>query len=676
MDGRTAGLAAGDFNGDGRQDLLAVNSAESLLQGHRDPVLAVLFPGNGDGTFAAAQRFQIGVGSLPERIHAVDINGDGRLDVAGNYPFSSLVLLGNGDGTFQGPVFSQELRGTLATFVDWSGDRRLDVITAETMDPNLAAAGSSRIDVFAGNGDGTFTLVQCIVVGVVVQALVAADLNGDGAVDPASANMGFTDVSVVLGYRDGGFVGFEGGTVDFATGFQPFALAGADLNGDGRPDLTVINRGSRFVSVLLGNGDGTFQPERRVAATAGEFPVLADFNRDGRVDVANANGGTAEVSVVLGTGDGTFGPERDIVLGNGVLATSLLAADLNGDHAPDLAATDYLSGVRVLLGNGDGTFQPASSVSIGSYPQDLLAADFDADGLLDLVAPTDFPGRVLSVALGNGDGTFQAPRSFGAGLAPIAIAAADLNGDGAVDLAAANTESRDLSVLLGNGDGTFQAERRFARGTEGFALIAADFNVDGRTDLATAYLGDVSIFLNKLGADWESPRMMCPEAMDVRCTGPEGAVVSFAALAEDRCDPDPSVICDPAPGSLLPLGTTLVTCTARDASGNRSQCRFEVTVTCGGRQLPGDSSQDGAVDISDAISLLGFLFLGSPSALPCGDGTADDPANEALVDWNGDGGVDLSDAVGLLGRLFLGGPLHTLGAECLEIDDCPEACGP
>jgi hypothetical protein len=145
---------------------------------------------------------------------------------------------------------------------------------------------------------------------------------------------------------------------------------------------------------------------------------------------------------------------------------------------------------------------------------------------------------------------------------------------------------------------------------------------------------------------------------------------------EDVCDPSPALTCEPPSGSVFPAGTTLVACTARDASGNRSQCRFEVTVTCGGRQLPGDCNQDGSTDISDAICLLGYLFLGSPAPLPCGDGSSEDPGNRDLLDWNASSALDLSDAIGLLTWLFQGGPPHAMGEECREIDGCAEVCGP
>ncbi len=175
------------------------------------------------------------------------------------------------------------------------------------------------------------------------------------------------------------------------------------------------------------------------------------------------------------------------------------------------------------------------------------------------------------------------------------------------------------------------------------------------------------------GQDRTPPEVTCPGDILVECSSPDGAVVEFAAAAQDACDPAPAIRFDPASGSLFPPGATVVTCTAADASGNESQCRFEVQVTCGG-QLPGDCNQDGLLDISDALCILGFLFLGKPEALPCGDGTSADPGNLGLIDWNGDTSIDLSDAVGPLNWLFTGGKAHVLGEVCRRMDGCPPAC--
>jgi hypothetical protein len=181
--------------------------------------------------------------------------------------------------------------------------------------------------------------------------------------------------------------------------------------------------------------------------------------------------------------------------------------------------------------------------------------------------------------------------------------------------------------------------------------------------------------------DATPPEVTCPTSLTVECASAEGAKVDFEAVVADGCDPAPTATFSPTSGSIFPPGTTTVTCVAADAAGNTSTCTFEVTVACGGLQIPGDSNGDGKLDISDPVSLLGFLFLGQSTLLPCGDGSLQGPGgsgNLTLLDSNGDGGVDLSDAVYVLGHLFLGGPAPALGNECVAVAGCPEnpRCAP
>jgi hypothetical protein len=199
--------------------------------------------------------------------------------------------------------------------------------------------------------------------------------------------------------------------------------------------------------VLLGNGDGTFQPAVNYAA--GPMPrsiAVGDFNGDGKPDLAVAEEGTAHsftdsaVSVLLGNGDGTFQPA--VNYGAGSMPVSVAVGDFNGDGKPDLVVADLglvanNSGVSVLLGNGDGTFQDAVGFNFdagATYPESIAVGDFNGDGKPDFaVANTQFPA--ISVLLGNGDGTFQTAVNFDAKLGPRFVAVGDFNGDGKPDLA-------------------------------------------------------------------------------------------------------------------------------------------------------------------------------------------------------------------------------------------------
>jgi len=294
----------------------------------------------------------------------------------------------------------------------------------------------------------------------------------------------------------------------YGTGNEPYAVAVGDFNGDGKLDLVVPNVSATTVSILLGNGDGTFQTQSQYQAGYAPIAVgVADLNGDGKLDLAVVNNGNASnghpgtVTILLGNGDGSFTTGKTFMTGNG--PNSVAVGDFNGDGRLDLALSDYNvsqgNSVVVLLGKGDGTFRKYVSYLTGSAPEYVATADLNGDGILDLVTANELSGTV-SVLLGKGDGTFQAKVDSAVGKDPISLAIADLNRDGKPDLAVVNLGDNSLSVLLGKGDGTFATHVDYATGSFPVSVAVTDFNADNRQDLAVANQnnsGTVSILFGK-----------------------------------------------------------------------------------------------------------------------------------------------------------------------------------
>ena len=278
----------------------------------------------------------------------------------------------------------------------------------------------------------------------------------------------------------------------FDAGSGPQSVAVGDFNGDGKPDLAVVNSYSNNVSILLGNGDGTFQihVDYPTGAQPGSV-AIGDFNGDGKLDLAVVNSYSNNVSVLLGNGNGTFQPAVSYGTGSGTGPAFVAVGDFNRDGKLDLAvANSNSSNVSVLLGNGDGTFQTAVNYDVGGAPTSIAVGDFNHDGKLDLAVAVPVPGpsTYVSMLLGNGDGTFQTAVNYNAPYAPDAVAVGDFNGDGNLDLVVGNRSS-NISVFLGNGDGTFRTAVNYSAGYNPSSVAVGDFNNDGTLDLAVANSG-------------------------------------------------------------------------------------------------------------------------------------------------------------------------------------------
>lgn len=482
----------GDFNGDGKPDLLSTGGAYGLSPG------AFLLLGNGDGTFQAPTAVLSNTGNFA----AADVNGDGKLDLvfaatSSSYPTSepvSQVYLGNGDGTFSAPTsyvsdfpISNSVLNSpdgVVAIADFNGDGK----------PDIASSGG----ILLGNGDGTFQGIPLTTLGDLSNQpsiAVLGDFEKNGKPDVA-----------VLVYAQSApynlYILHNGGTGALSV-LQTYALAAqgvkiliGDLNGDGNLDLVITeSTPTAGYSVLMGNGDGSFQSPVFFSETQSTgYATLADVNKDNKLDLVELAGNG--IGVLIGNGDGTFSSPT-YYNAIGPWGQYLFTGDFNGDGNLDVVVPPPYqgSGTVILYGNGDGTFQPGViPVNLNSYTA-TSTEDFRNNGRADL-----FNGS--QVALNNGDGsfTFLPPVNYGGVYGGFLVS--DINGDGEIDFLINKIQQQGQSgcqsgVELGNGDGTFGSLINVpASGCYPFTNLIADMNGDGKPDVVFFWGPSVGVLLN------------------------------------------------------------------------------------------------------------------------------------------------------------------------------------
>jgi hypothetical protein len=519
----------GDLNGDGVADIAlqsAVAPAEGNLYVRRGYILFGQRGWNASTVDTDSLQGQTGfqvqaasvscdIGSDGLRLNwAGDVNGDGRDDLIVGSPCASArthfdlagqayVLFGRTTGTPAGPVTFAPAVGipvappsTGVEFVaagDFNRDDHLDLVVVLDRGNN----DLGMVAILPGNGDGTFQSAgDFFLVGVRPSAVTVEDFNHDGAADLVVSNRGKptaptnSSLSVLLGNGDNTFQA----AVDYDAGIFPARVAVGDFNGDGNPDLAVGNISGRVssdnVGILLGNADGTFQAVVQYPVGYGPGSVaVGDFDQDGKLDLAVPNMSGNDLSLLRGNGDGTFLGATNYPVGS--TPREAIAADLNQDGRLDLVVANYLGGtVGVLLGNGDGTFQTVVTYPAGgNLPASLAVQDFNSDGKADLAVAIQGDSK-LGVLLGNGDGSFQSAITFPVvGVSPLSVAVGDSNGDSKPDVA--TNSSPNISLLLNTTAG-FPAVVRLPESLSGTSGFTINGSSNGRLGVSVSGAGDVN----------------------------------------------------------------------------------------------------------------------------------------------------------------------------------------
>jgi hypothetical protein len=490
-------LTIADLNQDNHLDIIVVNPGSNNLG---------VFFGFDNGSFDAQQSYSTGSSSSPYWVSVADFNNDESLDlaVANSNTQNVGILLGNRYGYFGNqttyPTGSDSTPFSIAVS-DFNKDNRLDIA--------VVAYGTNNIDILLGHptndvpillGDyyedflyqitylrGSSSLPYSVAVG---------DLNGDGLMDIVVANSGHENLGILLGYGNGTFT--DETTYSIGVGSSPRHVLISDFNKENQSDVTLTNTLNDNITVLLGNGNGTFATEMIYSTGSESNPTtlaISNLNNDEYIDLVVANEGINTIGIFFGFDYIVFAKQKSNKGGDGSDPTSVAIGDFNKDGHLDIVCTLYGNdNVGVFLGYGNGSFTPITTYSNvpSSRPWGVAVGDFDNDKQLDITV-ANWGTDNIGVLLGYGNGTFVEPilYSTSSGSRPAAINVGDFNNDHCLDIVAANYGGNSIAVFLGYGNGTFQDVLLLSagQGSRPASVTVFDINNDTQFDIIVANEG-------------------------------------------------------------------------------------------------------------------------------------------------------------------------------------------